>query len=218
MQEHHLTVSRTARYYTLGNAESPAQLWFVLHGHGQLASRFLRHFAPLDDGTRLVVAPEALSRYYLEDGVHGPESRVGATWMTREDRLSEINDYVAYLDALCEHITRSLAGAAPALNVVGFSQGAATASRWTALGRSRVDRLWLWGGLLPPDLDLARHGATLERARLTFVLGRHDRFATAEHRASVSERLSPHGFEPRLLEFDGGHVIDARTLLRIAAG
>src|SRR2546425_9676771 len=73
----------------------------VCHGSGQLAARSLRHFEPLADGTRLVVAPEALSRFYLEDTtVPAKERKVGATWMTRENRLSEIDDYVRYLDAL----------------------------------------------------------------------------------------------------------------------
>ncbi len=216
MHEHHLTVSRTARYHTLGNAESPAQLWFVLHGHGQLAGRFLRHFAPIDDGSRLIVAPEALSRYYLDEGVHGPDSRVGATWMTREDRLSEINDYVAYLDALQEYLLRSLRGASPEIRVIGFSQGAATASRWAVMGRSRIDRLWLWGGTLPHDLDMAAAAPTLERLRLTIVLGRGDRFATSAQRAELPERLRTHGIEVRLIEFEGGHGIDPATLRQVA--
>lgn len=216
MHEHHLTVSRTARYYTLGSGESPRQVWVVLHGYAQLAGRFLRHFAPLDDGTRLIVAPEALSRYYLEPGVHGPESRVGATWMTREDRLSEINDYVAYLDALHEHLLRSTSGARPEVRVIGFSQGAATATRWVAMGRARIDRVYLWGGTLPPDLDLASARDALERAQLTIVVGRDDRNATAEHRTTVVARLAEAAMPLRLVEYDGGHHIDPDTLRRIA--
>ncbi|NIP78275.1 MAG: phospholipase, partial [Gemmatimonadetes bacterium] len=80
------------------------EVWFVLHGYGQLAERFVRRFDALPgvrDGMRAVVAPEALSRFYVEEevtGPHGPESRVGATWMTRADREHEIRDYVEYLD------------------------------------------------------------------------------------------------------------------------
>ena len=64
---HTIVVPRTARYYTLGPTHGfPRELWFVCHGFGQLAGRFIRQFASLDDGTRLIVAPEALSRYYLD--------------------------------------------------------------------------------------------------------------------------------------------------------
>ena len=58
---------RTARYFTLGPSHGfPRELWYVCHGFGQLARRFIRHFAPLDDGTRMVVAPEGHNRYYLD--------------------------------------------------------------------------------------------------------------------------------------------------------
>ncbi|MEJ2217163.1 MAG: hypothetical protein P8099_11165 [Gemmatimonadota bacterium] len=110
MIERHITVSRVARYYTLGPpAIDAAEVWFVLHGYRQLAGRFLRRFEALDDGTRRIVAPEGLSRFYVDDdsGPHGPGSRVGASWMTREDREREIDDYVAYLDAVA---SRELAG------------------------------------------------------------------------------------------------------------
>ncbi|MCY7356827.1 MAG: phospholipase, partial [Rudanella sp.] len=43
--EHHLSVQRTARYYTLGDfTEQTTDLWFVLHGYGQLAKYFIRRF------------------------------------------------------------------------------------------------------------------------------------------------------------------------------
>src|SRR2546425_1041706 len=89
MQEHHLAVDKTARYYSLGEpGPATRQLWFVCHGYGQLAGRFLRHFEPLDDGSRVIIAPEGLSRFYLSESP--AERRVGASWMTREDRLVEM--------------------------------------------------------------------------------------------------------------------------------
>ena len=41
------------------------------------------------------------------------DTHVGASWMTREDRLSDIEDNVEYLDALHAHIWASLGGASP---------------------------------------------------------------------------------------------------------
>src|SRR3954471_8166502 len=96
---HSIVVPRTARYYTLGPTHGfPRELWFVCHGHGQLAGRFIKDFEPLDDGTRLIVAPEALSRYYLDSIAEQrtqKEQRVGATWMTREFREAEMADYIS---------------------------------------------------------------------------------------------------------------------------
>ena len=64
--EHHITVERSARYVTLGPRDGTArEIWFALHGYGQLAGDFIRLFGALDDGTRAIVAPEALNRFYL---------------------------------------------------------------------------------------------------------------------------------------------------------
>jgi len=98
-REHHLPVSRTARYFTIGEPDaSLTELWFVCHGYGQLAGRFVRHFESIDAPHRMIVAPEALSRFYVEvAGKTHADTHVGASWMTREDRLSDIEDYVEYL-------------------------------------------------------------------------------------------------------------------------
>src|SRR3712207_4878931 len=101
IEEAHIAVTRTARYYTLGaNVMAPREVWFACHGYGQLAGYFARHFEALDDGTRMIVVPEALSRFYFGEarGQHGAEAMVGATWMTREDREREIEDHVHYLE------------------------------------------------------------------------------------------------------------------------
>src|SRR5881628_153311 len=135
MQEHFLSTSRTARYFTLGHLRDATELWLVCHGYGQLASRFLERFRPLETQRRCIVAPEGLSRFYLTE--HPTELRVGASWMTREDRLHEIDDYVRYLDALYREVLGRVEGPAARVTALGFSQGTATVSRWAALGQSR---------------------------------------------------------------------------------
>lgn len=219
---HAIVVPRTARYYTIGPTHGfPRELWFVCHGYGQLAERFLRQFASLDDGTRLIVAPEALSRYYLDSipmRRHQASPRVGASWMTREDRESEIADYVAYLERLAQEIRHPLSGAAPRIVVVGFSQGTATVSRWLAASELRVDQLVLWGGAIPPELDLAAWSRRLHDAAITLVAGDEDEFATPAAVSAEAERLSAAGVAFTLLRFHGGHEIPDEALLQLAAG
>ncbi len=219
MREHHITVPRTARYHTLGRSGPELeQLWFVCHGYGQLAARFLRRFRGLDDGRRLIVAPEALSRYYLDDhgGPHGPESRVGATLMTREDRLNEIDDYVRYLDLLHDHVLARVNRSSVRVFILGFSQGTATAARWVTLGRARPDELVLWAGGFPPDLDMQRAAERLVDVRIRFVAGEHDRFASPEMLDAQVDKLRAHGLTPEVIRFDGGHHMDPDTLRGIA--
>lgn len=208
MQEHRFSTPRSARYFTLGSATAATDVWFVCHGYGQLASRFLERFRPIEAKQRCVVAPEGLSRFYLSE--HAAERRVGASWMTREDRLHEIEDYVRYLDALSGHVAPGSAK----VTALGFSQGTATAARWAALGSSRIDRLILWGGEVPPDLDLTR----LRVPSLTLVYGTRDPFFTPKVVAANEARLREHKIRYDVVSFDGAHEIDEPTLLQVAGG
>lgn len=218
--EHHLEVTRTARYWVLGEeAVEPREIWFVLHGYRQLARRFLRRFEALDDGTRRIVAPEGLSRFYVgtETGRHGPVSVVGATWMTREDRQREIHDYVRYLDRLAEVVTGDVATGVPVV-VLGFSQGVATAARWTTLGAMRPRRLLLWADLLPPDLDGARALEAWADTDVMLVRGDADgAFADERLLAAERERMEGAGLRPRIHRYAGGHEILPEVLAEVAA-
>lgn len=217
IREHHIPVARTARYCTLGDPlGQPRELWYVCHGYGQLAARFLRRFAPLHDGTRLIVAPEALSRFYIErPGRTHAHSPVGASWMTREDRLSEIDDYIRFLDALHAQIAQPLVPAPARTIVLGFSQGAATACRWIARGAVRADRLILWGGLFPPDLDLDAHAAILRALELVVVAGDSDPHITPASLSEQHTRLAAYGINPRHVTYPGGHEITSEGLASV---
>jgi predicted esterase len=217
-QEHHVAISRTARYYTLGSAAGAREVWFLIHGYSQLARRFLRHFRPLAAPGRLLVAPEALNRYYSEyaPGYHRPDARIGATWMTREDRLTEIADYVHYLDRLYDVIFSDAPAPPPRRVLLGFSQGAITAARWAALGLARFQHIILWGGFPPPELP--RRPDVFHGAELTLVWGRSDAYADAGHIDAESAALLAAGVTHRLCWFDGGHQLDDATLQRLAAG
>ena len=212
MHEHFFSTSRSARYFTLGSPEAASEMWFVCHGYGQLASRFLERFRALEADRRCIVAPEGLSRFYLTDSP--AERRVGASWMTREDRLHEIDDYVRYLDALCGQI----ASGTTKITALGFSQGAATVCRWAAFGSARIDRLIVWGGEVPPDLDLSepRVAQRLRASRLTLVYGTRDEFFTPKIVTATEARLREYDTRYELVPFDSGHEIHEATLRRLS--
>ena len=219
---HAIHVRRTARYYTLGPTHGfPRELWVVCHGYAQLAERFLSQFDVLDDGTRLIVAPEALSRFYLDPIPERRQQRaprVGATWMTREDRDAEIEDYVAYLEQLFTELRHHLTGAGPRIVVLGFSQGTATVCRWLSASELRADEIVLWGGIIPPELDLAEWAETLHGASLSLIAGESDELVTADVVAAEGARLSAAGVAFTLHRYEGGHYIDPAALLRLADG
>jgi predicted esterase len=212
MVPHSLVIPRTAHYYLLGSP-TPAtrELWFVLHGYGQLAEYFIRHFRGLTDEAQpehtVIVAPEALNKFYL-DGTHG---RVGATWMTKEKRQPEIDDYVNYLNQLYQLI-RPLAPEAR-VTLLGFSQGTATVSRWLCHLPEAPAQLVLWAGAFPEDMafDAApalQSGAT----QLHTVLGDDDPYVTEESKIRQARFIADHGLLPIHHSFVGGHTLNADVL------
>ena len=212
MQEHRLVTTRRARYYTIGGGTQPlAESWIVLHGLGQLASVFITYFQSIDTPDRLVVAPEALNRHYMmpEGGGSSRDAKVGATWMTRQDRENEIADYVDYLDAVWRET-----GGASRVTVLGFSQGVATAARWIAMGKSRIDRFVAWAGQIPPDVDPSAFTKLSEG--ITIVTGSTDEYASWVADGDHVGRLAAVGITPRFLTFEGGHRMDRVTLEGIA--
>jgi len=212
MEAHWIETPRTARFYAAGPSEGFRESWLLLHGYGQLARDFLAACSALRADGRRLVAPEALSRFYLR----GSRGEVGASWMTREDREREIRDTLRYLDAVVE--SAGGPGEEGALTVLGFSQGAAAAWRWAALGAFPVRRLIAWGGACPDDLDLDRARERLRGARIVRVAGARDPAYPDEVRAREGERLARHGLDRRLVTFDGGHELDPDTLRALAAG
>ncbi|SHK49700.1 alpha/beta hydrolase [Hymenobacter psychrotolerans] len=214
-QEHHLSVTRTARYFQSGELSADTrQVWFVCHGYGQLAQYFIRHFAALTaaNPALVVIAPEGLSRFYLQ----GTGGRVGASWMTREDRLTEIDDYVGYLNQLAA----SVLAAVPAdvrVTVLGFSQGAATVSRWLARAAFRPARLVLWAGAFPPDIDFSVASHLLQDLPVTLVCGDEDEFIKPEDVEKQRQFLQQLGVEPQVIGFAGRHTLHPGVLQQLAA-
>jgi predicted esterase len=219
MEERHIEVAKTARYFTLGDVgPDTKQLWIVCHGYRQLAKRFMRWFSALDDGTQFIVAPEGLSRFYLDDGTreHGAGDPIGSTWMTREDRLNEIHDYVRYLDAVLAEAKQLMSRPPETLIVLGFSQGVHTACRWVVAGKMDVSRLICWGAYPPDDLDGERGPSRLTDTDMVLVRGAADPFVSEEGHQRQEDRLTTMAIPFRTLEHPGGHDLDPDLLRELA--
>jgi predicted esterase len=214
-REEHIAVTRTARLYLLGEPGTADDVWIVCHGYGQLARRFIRSFESIAIPGRSIVAPEGLHRFYI-DPPPAPASqrRVGATWMTREDRETDIRDYVAYLDRVVEHVIGTRTGVR--VRAFGFSQGCATAFRWAAMGARYIDQLILWAGEVPPDVDLQAAAERLRDTHITLVRGSRDELAPRGGVDRHIERLAAVGLSSELLEFDGEHEIAPGALGQLA--
>jgi predicted esterase len=218
--EHHISVARTARYFTLGEPGPDIDdVWFCCHGYGQLASDFVKEFECIESPDRLIVVPEGLSRFYVPagEGFHAADAKIGATWMTREDRENEIVDYVSYLDRLYDEVMAGVDRETVKVNVLGFSQGGATVNRWLTRGKAKADRMIMWGSLLASDADLNEAAEFFATTALTIVYGVRDRFGSPEVVKQYQETLRGKGIPHDLVSFEGGHRMDRETLKRIAS-
>ncbi|MDQ2773109.1 MAG: phospholipase [Bacteroidota bacterium] len=212
--EHHFPVTRTARYQQLGELSARTRrVWFVVHGYGQLAAYFVRHFAFLVEGRddTVVIAPEGLSRFYLQ----GNGGRVGASWMTRDDRLAEIGDHVGFLNQLAAHVL----GQVPAdtnITVLGFSQGTATVSRWLARAAFRPVHLILWAGGFPEDMPADTARQLLHSLRVSLAIGSDDQFIALPQVQQQQQLLQELGAAVEVFPFVGRHELNRALLEKLA--
>ena len=206
MQEGRVEVRREARYFAdaIGEARSP--VWVVFHGYCQTADSFLREARPLieEEGGR-IVAPEGLSRLYRRSG----RGEIGASWMTRVMREEEIDEYVALISVVLEDsgVERSTP-----LNLLGFSQGAATAMRYALRGGRPIETCVLWGaGFEPAELREYRDDLAGIR-QIVLVSGDSDRIVSSETIERTATVLADLGQRPLRLDHAGGHELDRRIL------
>jgi predicted esterase len=211
LTEHHIPVTRTARYFTLGEfSDNTKDIWIVLHGHRQLAGEFITQFEePAKEGS-FIYAPEGLMRLYVK-GDHGD---VGASWMTKEDRESDIKDYVNYLDRLFfDEIEPKAKLNKININTLGFSQGAATLSRWLTLGRAKVNKAVFWCGSLAHDLNYADYPEFI-KTKIHQVFASKDPYYKSDFPELQIQLLKNAGIQPKSYIFDGGHVISVEQMKR----
>jgi dienelactone hydrolase len=201
--ENQLIVQKTARYFTLGDPKAK-NLLYVLHGYGQLAFYFLKKFEVLAAQDFYIVAPEGMHRFYLS----GTSGRVGASWMTRESRETDISDNIRYLNELHASVTNGTTYGS--VQLLGFSQGGATAARWKNDGRVVFDRFVLWASVFPDDVPLDAGNPEFGRSDNYFLLGDEDPYYTPENRAKILDFYARAGFNNQL--YKGTHAVDPDLL------
>ena len=133
--------------------------------------------------------------------------------MTREDRESEIADYVEYLDALYDEVaaTRRARRRPRQRHRVLAGRGDGDAVGHARPRRASSDSM-LWGGLMPPETDLSRGPGAMRGARLTLVVGdRAISTSTTRRWRAEQARLDAAGIPYDVIRFDGGHAIKPRA-------
>jgi predicted esterase len=186
------------------------EIWLVLHGYGQLAEFFIRKFTPFDSEDRLILAPEGTNYQYLT-GFHG---KVGANWMTKHERETAIANNHRFLDLLLDSFLEKYTKV-PKVHVLGFSQGAATATRWASRWNGQINTLVLWAGGFAHDLILGDANLKFQDTKLMLVTGTDDTLMTQESISKQEELIQRLEKEVIRLYFSGGHEIESNLLEKI---
>ena len=209
VNEHSIKVENTAHFVSLGELNKETkEIWIVCHGYGQLAKFFIRKFKVLQKEGVYIVAPQGFHKFYLK----GFSGRVGASWMTKENRDDEITDHCNFLEQLTDHLIHS-ASKNCKINVLGFSQGAATISRWCLQTKHTINTFVLWAGKIASDFDFAQYKSKHHDTNNYFVFGTKDQFYAVK---TIEEyKTEMQDLDAIWISYEGNHSIHSDTLLRI---
>lgn len=202
MKSHHIQTTKTARYYTLGELNnSTNEIVFVFHGYAQLAKEFIQNFSNINTTNRFIIAPEGLNKFYVK----GFRGNVGASWMTKEDRENEINDYLNFLNNIYSEYSSQINNHTK-VTLFGFSQGSATASRWFVNSNFNNAELILWGSFIPPDIGYDKLRAK-HKTKIKIVIGDEDQFISEDIIKSGEEILMRENINYELIKYPGKHNV-----------
>ncbi|MEL6697680.1 MAG: phospholipase [Bacteroidota bacterium] len=214
MEITYLQTARTGRLATLGQAGPQTRhVWIVFHGYRQLATNFVKKFEALLDDETWILAPEGLSRFYVE----GYTGKVGASWMTREDRLDEIADQQQWLARVMEHVYQEVDPVQVKLHVLGFSQGVATAWRWLVQSDVRPDSFVIFAGKVPRE-DHTHLGEKLSEAQIWLTYGEQDQFMQYMVMDEEIKMLKEAFPQLEWFSFEGKHQVYPEPLSKIKQG
>jgi predicted esterase len=204
----YLSVSKTARYSTLGNlSENTKYFWFALHGSKMLCEQVLYKFSEFDPDTHFVVAPEALIRYY-EKGFGG---EVVASWMTSRDRDQEIDDFSNYLNLLYNKYTSNIHSDCKKI-IMGFSQGGTTLYRWLHNSSIEADHILAYSCWIPEDIDLNDAKSPLDKIQQIYTYGIQDQFLKEERVDPIKVIMQKNNLNIKIESYTGDHRIDKTQL------
>lgn len=205
---HFLTTEKTARIVIEGSDNPELKnIWLITHGYGHLATYFIRKFSSLKNNQNLLIVPEALHRFYL----NGVADKVGASWMTKEEREKEIEDNNKYMSRVYEQYI-SPVNKNICINVFGFSQGAAVACRWAVASKHKIDNLIVWGSNVPPELTIENIESRKNDFHWHYVAGDKDEFISPEKQKEQVKKLSELGIQASTIFYEGYHDINDSAL------
>ena len=210
-QEKQVVYKTTNTYETLNVlSEKTKNIWIVLHGIGYLSKYFVKYFEELNPEENYIIAPQAPSKYYLKNEYR----HVGASWLTKENTLTETQNVITYLNAVraAENFPEQCR-----FLVFGFSQGVSIVARWVATEKIKCDDLVLYAGGIPNELTPENFSFLKENnTQVTVLVGDRDQYITEERLKQESEKIQKlfHGRAKQII-FEGGHEVKKELIHKL---
>ncbi len=201
--------SSTNTYDTLNElTDHTKTVWLVFHGIGYLSRYFIRLFQELNPQENYIIAPQAPSKYYKNDGF----KNIGASWLTRENTQSETKNILNYIDAVIasenipDHIN---------LVVLGYSQGVSIASRWVASRKIDCNALVIISGGFPKELDKEDFTFLDKDTPIIHIVGEKDPYFDPDK--VIAEKIRVQEILPQIQyrTHPGGHELNIKSLHNI---
>ncbi len=211
--ENTVTYSSTNSYTTMNTlSDTTENVWIVMHGLGYLSRYFIRHFDGLPEDKNYIIAPQAPSKYYL----NATYTRVGASWLTKEDTQRETENVMAYLDAVlsAEKIPKNCN-----LIVLGFSQGVSITSRWVAKRQINCAQLVMYAGSIPNELQASDFDFLLKnKTKVSLIVGDQDEYLTDERRKTELAKIEKLFVgKAEVIIFEGGHEVKGELINKLVS-
>ncbi|ADY30500.1 alpha/beta hydrolase [Cellulophaga lytica] len=201
--EKEVTYTTTNSYATLNSlTKDTKNIWLVCHGIGYLSRYFLRYFNELNSKENYIIAPQAPSKYYLNNKY----THIGASWLTRENTVTETKNVIAYLNKvyLAENIPEHCN-----FIVLGYSQGVSVVTRWLAQEKIECSHIVLYAGTVPNELSKTDFTyLNNNKTKTTHIVGDEDAFFDEDRKKAEKIRIK-NIIDPNtnFITFKGAHEV-----------
>ena len=210
--KHNISFEFSSSYITYNKlTDKTENIWIVFHGYGQLSKYFIRRFDVLDGDKNYIIAPQGLSKFYVDEDF----KNVGASWLTKEDKESDLLNQQKYLIKLMDELKSKIDFSKIKINLFGFSQGVSAFTRLLINYNMKIDNIIIWAGWVPDEFFNINKNV-LKDTNLFFVVGNKDKYYNNPIMKGYIEKFKKTlNKEIDYCVFDGGHIVDRKVLKKI---
>ena len=210
--KHNISFEFSSSYITYNKlTDKTENIWIVFHGYGQLSKHFIRRFDVLEGDKNYIIAPQGLSKFYVDEDY----KNVGASWLTKEDRGSDLLNQQKYLIRLMDELKSKIDFSKIKTNLFGFSQGVSALTRLLMNYNMKVNNVIIWAGWVPDEFFNINKDV-LKDTNLFFVVGNKDKYYNNPIIKGYIEKFKKTlNKEIDYFVFDGGHIVDRKVLKKI---